>query len=388
MNENPVLNRRNLIGGLATAALVAAVSPRAAFAIPAVVPGPLRDPDANGVALPDGFRSRIVARSGEPPTPRSKHIWHAAPDGGATFRSADGGWIYVSNSELGDARGGAGALRFAADGALVDCYPILSGTTRNCAGGATPWGTWLSCEEYERGQVWECDPEGRRAAKLRPALGTFAHEAVAVDARRGHVYLTEDAEDGLWYRYVPLAGSGGAMSLEMGRLEAAQVDDTGRVRWLRIHDPFARSRPMRHQVPGVTRFRGGEGIWCANDRVWFTTKGDDRVWVYDIGRERLNVLYDARRASNPVLTGVDNCTLAPNGDLLVAEDGGDLQIVAVRPDGSVLPVLQVPGHRASELAGVAFDPSGRRLYFSSQRGATGRREGGVTFEVSGPFGAA
>ena len=223
---------------------------------------------------------------------------------------------------------------------------------------------------------------------LRPALGTFVHEAVAVDARRGHVYLTEDAPDGLWYRYVPLAGPGGPMSLEMGRLEAAQVDDTGRVRWLRIHDPFARSRPMRHQVPGVTRFRGGEGIWYANDRVWFTTKGDDRVWLYDIERERLSVLYDARRASNPLLTGVDNCTLAPNGDLLVAEDGGDLQIVAVRPDGSVLPVLQVPGHRASELTGVAFDPSGRRLYFSSQRGTTGRSEAGMTFEVSGPFATA
>ena len=211
------------------------------------------------------------------------------------------------------------------------------------------------------------------------------HEAVAVDTRSGCLYLTEDAADGLWYRFVPASGKQGADSLQAGILEAARVDEQGRVRWLPVPDPLARRRPTRRQLPAATRFRGGEGIWCARGAVWFTTKGDDRVWHYDIGKERVRVLYDAGRALDPVLNGVDNCTLAANGDLLVAEDGGDMQIVAVRPDGSVLPVAQVHGQRRSELTGVTFDPSGQRLYFSSQRGASGRGEDGVTYEVSGPF---
>jgi secreted PhoX family phosphatase len=85
-----------------------------------------------------------------------------------------------------------------------------------------------------------------------------------------------------------------------------------------------------------------------------------------------------------VLTGVDNIVQAANGDLYVCEDGGDQQLVIVRPDGSVWPFLQVTGQSGSELTGPAFDPSGTRLYFSSQRGPTGA-DTGITYEVRGPF---
>ena len=143
---------------------------------PALLP-----PDANGVRLLPGFTSRVVARSGEPPTPGGAYPWHPSPDGGAVFKVADRGWVYVSNSEIPNGGGGVGALRFDADGAVVEAYPILRDTTLNCAGGATPWNTWLSCEEFPLGRVWECDPFGKQPAVARPALGVFAHEAAAVD---------------------------------------------------------------------------------------------------------------------------------------------------------------------------------------------------------------
>ena len=143
--------------------------------------GPLGGQDPNGIRLPSGFEARIVARSGETPLLGTGYDWHAAPDGGATFATQDGGWIYVSNSEINDRGGGVGALRFDAAGQLIDAYSILSGTTRNCAGGPTPWGTWLSCEEVADGYVWECDPLGSFNPRRLPALGAFRHEAAAVD---------------------------------------------------------------------------------------------------------------------------------------------------------------------------------------------------------------
>lgn len=138
--------------------------------------GPLGDPDANGIRIAPGFTARIVGRSSKPPIEGKDVLWHSAPDGGATFPTDDGGWIYVSNSEVPIA-GGASALRFDATGTLVDVYRILEGTNLNCAGGPTPWNTWLSCEEVYKGRVYECDPRGGREAIVRPALGTFKHEA-------------------------------------------------------------------------------------------------------------------------------------------------------------------------------------------------------------------
>lgn len=338
--------------------------------------------DANSVRLPEGFSSRIVAESSVSPLGGCDYVWHAAPDGGACFADAKGSWIYVSNSELADNDGGAGALRFDADGRIIDAYSILQGTSQNCSGGATPWGSWLSCEETDTGRVWECDPHGVDAARVWPAMGVFKHEAVAVDPLNRKLYLTEDQPDGCLYRFTPF----NYPDLSAGKLEVARIikGTAGPVQWLEIGDPRASKKATRFQAK-ASRFKGGEGIVYYNGKVYFTTKGDNRVWVFDITSQVVSVLYDDSDFLNPVLTGVDNITVSADGTLYVAEDGGNMQVVAIANSGEVYPVLQLIGHDKSEIAGVAFSPDGSRMYFSSQRGRSGDVLDGLTFEVQGPF---
>ncbi|MDA0688816.1 MAG: DUF839 domain-containing protein [Proteobacteria bacterium] len=347
--------------------------------------GPLQPPDHNGIMLPAGFKSRVVARSGERPVVNSSYRWHASPDGGACFATADGGWIYVSNSEENSGQGGVGALRFNAMGEAVDAYPILQNTSRNCAGGATPWGTWLSCEEFDRGQVYECDPLGNEQAVVRPALGTFEHEAVAIDLANNCAYLTEDVRDGGLYRFV---SENGLPDLSAGRLEIASVVSKSGVNtivWLEVADPLAARDATRHQVQGAAAFNGGEGIALHENKLFFVTKGDNRVWCYDTIDQSIEVIYDAAISNNPILTGVDNVVISPAGDVLVAEDGGDMQIVILTPESEPIrptPLLQILGQDESEICGPAFDPSYQRLYFSSQNGLTGDGTAGITYEIS------
>lgn len=333
--------------------------------------GPLRPPDANGLRLPSGFTSRVIATTGQT-VPGTGYVWHPNPDGGATFAQPDGGWIYVSNDEASDGRGGASMVRFDATGIIVDARSILTGTSRNCAGGTTPWGTWLSCEEFDRGRVWECDPTGERTAVVHPAMGSFNHEAAAADPEREVIYLTEDKSDGALYRYTPTVWG----ELGAGRLEA-MVESAAGLDWAIVPDPTASETPTRFQLP-VKTFAGGEGAWFDSGLLYFTTKRDNRVWTYDPASNVLTVIYDIATSPTPVLTGVDNVTVSAAGDVYVCEDGGNMEVVVLTANGIVEPFLQM-STAGSEVTGAAFDPSGTRMYVSSQRNP------GQTFEVSGPF---
>lgn len=412
--------------------------------------GPLIGPDANGLWLPRGFTSRKIATAHHPVKlaggTESAHVWHRAPDGGAVFPQDDGGWIYISNSEIpivadecaddpasADCaeQGGCGAIRFDRDGNVIDAYPVLTGTNNNCAGGVTPWGTWLSCEENFGGFVYECDPAGSNPPLRLVAMGQFNHEAAAVDPVGKCIYMTEDAGDGAFYRFRPAVWpEDGRPDLAAGVLEVAVVGDDppvrrvfteeirdalaqagtdpdefpwnevmpdvvetapGAVSWLPVTNPAGLPVETRYQVPTAAVFKGGEGCWYDDGTVFFTCKGSNRVWAYDTAASRVDLVYDAGEiGADAPLTGVDNIVVhAATHDLFVAEDGGNMELVQITRGRVVAPFLRYPVPH-SEIAGPAFDPSGTRLYFASQakRHETddnGNVVYGEIIEVTGPF---
>ncbi len=346
--------------------------------------GPLGEPNELGVRLPLGYEVRLLATAGERVGGRSSYIWPRYPDGGATFALEGGGHVYVCNSEVNGGAGGVSAMVFSADGEVLDAYAIATGTSMNCQGGATPQGTFLTCEEVTSGRVLECDPLGRTGPQERPALGLFYHEGLAYDDDAHHIYMTEDLGDGGLYRYVPARLLGDVADLTEGVLQIARLSSVSTLEWVDVPDPtVTMGTATRYQVPDSARFSGGEGIWYQDGKVTFTTKGDNRVWTYDTRTDELRILYDRATASNPILSGVDAVLGTAGGELLVAEDLGDMQIVVILPNGELKPLLQVDNQAASEITGIALSPDGTRLYFSSQRG--GPSGLGLTYEMRGPF---
>ncbi|MCH2170502.1 PhoX family protein [Myxococcota bacterium] len=356
--------------------------------------GPLQPADANGLMLPPECSSRVVAVANQKPVPSASTTWHTAPDGGATFATPGGGWVYASNCERSSGNGGVRVIEFDSTGEILDVYSILSGTSRNCAGGTTPWETWISCEEVSYGYSYECDPLSPGSSGIRrAALGRFKHEAAAVDPVTDYVYQTEDEWNGRLYRFRPDVRG----DLSAGVLEAAEIldpDNNGNITvgetrplaWHVVPNPTPSSYPgTRYQVPSATAFNRGEGIWAEGGFCYFATTGDNRVWVLDMASQTIEILYDASTSLTPELTQPDNVFVSSAGDVYVAEDAGNLEIVALTPTGAVKPIVRVTGHSSTELTGPALSPDGQRLYFSSQRAPTPTGNYGVTYEIEGPF---
>ena len=392
--------------------------------------GPLQAPNADGIELPAGFSSRVVAVFNEPPLAANPgYRWHSDPDGGGVFRTDDGGWIYVSNAEVRDSttfgvpreqaeaagqlRGGVGALRFDADGTLIDAYPVQTGTTTNCSGGVTPWGTWINGEEITDGYMFECSPlrDGGTPVRL-DRFGRKGHEMVAVDAQRRAIYHTDDADGGAgdyFYRTVfPAAAwpAGGRPDMSRGVLQVLHLPaglDAARqgpqpIQWFDAPDD---GRPQ-HEVIGqvqATRFDGNEGVWYLDGFVFFSTKSDDNIWAIDIEAGTIESIYNPEDGlvgspvdpDEPPLAGVDNIAMTLDGEMLVVEDGGDMRCMVLLPDRSTMPLLRLPGDASvTEVTGVAIAPTGDRIYVSSQRalrlGAPAAfGAGGVTYEIRMPF---
>jgi secreted PhoX family phosphatase len=397
--------------------------------------------DPNGLLdLPPGFRYTVVSQEGTPLTGHAG-IVPGRFDGTGAFDAGHRGVFLVRNSENGTsanapalaapqltydpgALGGTTTVELSKHHAVIEEYVSLAGTISNCAGGVTPWGTWLTCEETEataggvrtkdHGFVFEVDPtDPGNNVDPTPitAMGRYAHEAVAIDPRTGSCYLTEDASgpNGLVYRFTPndttpgygaLRNGGTLTAMRASRLgvhvpDLAQFSQVGTrlsVEWVPVPDPLATTTSVRKQFTDaqVTRSRKYEGTWYGDGLVWIVCSYNDsqsapslnhagQVWSYDPSSQTLRL--EVQLAIGDVdLPGEspDNICVSPHGGLILAEDGdGTQHLLTVDEDGAVAPLAR-NARDESEFAGCVFSPDGKTLFASIQ-------DPGTTFAIEGPW---
>lgn len=413
-------------------------------------------PDPAGLLdLPRGFRYRVVTRAGDPLTdlagrPAGGTV-PGAQDGTAAFAGPRGTTVLVQNHEQGataafpalapatttydpKALGGTTTIHVDRDGRRQVEYVSLAGTWSNCAGGPTPWGTWLSCEETEQradgttalrdhGWVFEVDPStpgNNEHPTPLTALGRFAHEAVAIDPSRGHAYLTEDASgpNGLLYRFTPADRRHRYGAFRRGgHLEALLLPDLldlstetrigakHRAVWKTVPDPLATTTSTRKQftyaaggatvpAPGgaITRSRKLEGIYWQDGLVYVVAsyarladgsaaEHDGQVWAYDPRRQtlELKVRYGVNTdTASDRPDGPDNITVTPSGGLVLAEDGeGASHVLGVNRWGETFLIAR-NALNDSEFTGPTFSRDRQTLFVNIQTP-------GIVLALTGPW---
>ncbi len=411
--------------------------------------------DPKGVLdLPEGFKYQVISKTGDEMT--DGLLVPGAHDGMGAFEGADGTTILVRNHEVSPnspkmspfgpkgeklteklsaqlfdnghgkhiCDGGTTTLVYdTKKQKLISHHLSLSGTLRNCAGGVTPWNTWVTCEEtttrsgkqfaQHHGYAFEVEAMKSELQKAEPlkAMGRFNREAVAVDEKSGVVYQTEDRGDGLIYRFIPkvpgkLHEGGKVQALA---IKGAPSTDTRNwpnqgkafpegkamdVEWIDLEDIDAPKDDLRLRgfKDGAARFARGEGIWAGKGEIyWACTNG---------GKSRLGQIFKytpsasegtADEAKSPgklelfveskdaeLLGACDNLTVAPWGGLVVSEDSGkNSSIVGVTPEGKCYRIGQVAFN--SELAGICFSPDASTMFVNAQWNP------GQTLAITGPW---
>ncbi|MDQ0931833.1 alkaline phosphatase PhoX [Streptomyces turgidiscabies] len=420
--------------------------------------GPLL-PDPKGLlALPAGFSYRVITYSGKTKLD-SGEITPSNHDGTAAFAGPRGTTLLVNNHELKGPRaswtypvplteglvydpaasGGCTVVEVRPDGHVAEWVGI-AGTSTNCAGGSTPWGTWLTCEENsdragvngmtkDHGYVFEVDPSDRRANRNPKPLkffGRYNHEAVVIDPKRGDAYLTEDAAspNGLLYRWTPPQqchhghGNFRTLSDTAGVLQAPKcydsggkfVDDLSRatkigtvygVDWVDVPDRDAKSVDVRKQFGAgeITRARKLEGMWWGDGGTYIVSsyardespvQHDGQVWFYDPKRRTLTLKVllgvNPDPSADGAFDGPDNITVSPYGGLVIAEDGEGVQhLFGAMDSGRTYPIARnelnlgtEDAPEYSEFTGVTFSPDGKTLYANIQTP-------GIMLAITGPW---
>jgi uncharacterized protein len=417
--------------------------------------GPLKADPNGAIRLPEGFSYQVISKAGE--TMDDGHIVPGGHDGMAAFNGPNGLTLIVRNHEMSptsrkaspfanskaQATLGSDAMYDAGHGdtlclggtstlvydtrtqELKRHYLSLTGTIRNCSGGPTPWGSWVTCEETmakadenlrkDHGYNFEVPANaeiGLAAPNPLTEMGRFNHEAIAVDPASGIVYQTEDRPDGLIYRYIPnvrgqlskggrlqvlaIKGSPSRDTRNWDEITGARfpVNQAIEVEWIDTEDPTAPNDDLRYTgfKAGAARFARGEGMYYGNGEIYFACTNGGPKKFGQIFRYRPS--FDeglAGESNNPgklelfiesydmeLLKACDNLTIAPWGDIVICEDdGGSSALVGITPEGAMYQIGHVD--MESELAGACFSPDGTTLFVNIQKNP------GQTLVITGPW---
>lgn len=430
---------------------------------------PLQDDPDGLLALPAGFSYAIVTRAGVSKLDEGQ-LTPNGHDGTAVFATGRGRYRLIQNHELKagsplgvphvagtvydegavDA-GGCTVISTDSRGTNLGEFVGISGTSTNCAGGPTPWGTWLTCEETEdragkawsgngksgtyakdHGYVFEVFHDGRHNPKPIKAFGRYAHEALAIDKARKHVFLSEDASgpNGLFYRWTAPEGfemganladrlgdtdgvlaamqilmPDGSVLPDVAYLTSAQLGLPFPVQWKEVPDRDARTTSVRKQFADgeVTRGKKFEGVWGTDEGAYVVNSfafsdgdlpadavpHDGMVWFYNYKNETIQLVAyfphqktgasgAAAKYDDLTFDGPDNVTVTPWGSLVLAEDGvGASHVLSATPYGPTQAIARNQLND-SEFTGPTFSDDGKVLFVNMQTP-------GLTFAITGPW---